>query len=66
MEAGGEEARRLTFGLRWMGQQVLQELTEELTILQLQSLKLSLLGTDGDYVSLPPRHASSEADTFLA
>lgn len=62
MEAGGEEVPRLTFGLRWMGQQVLQELTEELTILQLQSL----LGTDGDYVSLPPRHASSEADTFLA
>lgn len=38
-------ASRLTLGLLWTGP---QELTEELTVLQLQSLKLSLLGTDGD------------------
>lgn len=41
----GVEVSGLTLRLRWTGP---QELTEELTVLQLQSLKLSLLGTDGD------------------
>lgn len=39
---------------------------QELTVLQLQSLKLGLWGTDGGDGPIPPRDISSEADTFLA
>lgn len=39
---------------------------QELTVLQLQSLKLGLRGTDGGDRPIPPRDISSEADTFLA
>ena len=55
----GGGASRLTLRLHWMGPQ-------ELTVLQLQSLKLGLRGTDGGDGPIPPRDISSEADTFLA